>query len=105
MEWDTLAILAAMTVAAIWAGHWFPWSKLLRRDEGLPRLAAYTIGVLSIAGPLTVWLLRRDMAAATVALWVAIVSAGAATVVAWVVDALLASRDVLEVLSEPSDER
>ena len=91
----SLAIMAAIVALVILVEHWFPWQRLLHRD--CPRLAAYTLGVLAIAGPLTAWLLWAGMRGAVLALWVAIVAAGAATVLGWVVDALLAQRDTIWV--------
>ena len=92
---SSLAIMAICVALVILVEHWFPWQRLLGKE--CPRLLAYSLGVLAIAGPLTVWLLRRDMREATIALWVAIVAAGVATVSGYVVDALLWAWDVLWV--------
>ena len=91
----SLAIMAVFVALVILVEHWFPWQRLLGKE--CPRLLAYALGALAIAGPLTAWLLRRGMREATLALWVAIVAAGLATVLGYVVDALIWARDVLWV--------
>jgi hypothetical protein len=55
--------------------HYFPWRVLLRGRE-LPRLVAYTLGLLGMMGPLTAWLLERNDVELIQALWAVIVSAG-----------------------------
>lgn len=62
-------------VAAIQFGlHYFPWRLLIRRK--LPRLAAYTLGLLGIMGPFTVWLMDRGEVEIVQVLWMVIVAAG-----------------------------
>lgn len=55
--------------------HYFPWRMLLRGKK-LPRLAAYTLGLLGMMGPLTVWLLQIGELEVIKALWMVIVVAG-----------------------------
>jgi hypothetical protein len=55
--------------------HYFPWRMLLRGRK-LPRLAAYTLGLLGMMGPLTVWLWQIGEFEVIKALWMVIVAAG-----------------------------
>lgn len=55
--------------------HYFPWRMLLRGKK-LPRLAAYTLGLLGMMVPLTVWLWQIGELEVIKALWMVIVAAG-----------------------------
>lgn len=55
--------------------HYFPWRMLLRGKK-LPRLAAYTLGLLGMMVPLTVWLWQIGELEIIKALWMVIVAAG-----------------------------
>lgn len=85
--------------------HWFPWRLMLRKK--LPRLAAYILGVLALAGTLT-WLFEqwRVMGAPggrayVVGLWSVIGSGGAAVLGAhgldWLLGRLALSFDLEEL--------
>jgi hypothetical protein len=54
--------------------HYFPWRMLIGRE--LPRLAAYTLGLLGMMGPFSVWLIDRNELEILQTMWVVIVSAG-----------------------------
>ncbi|MFA6134433.1 MAG: hypothetical protein WC869_10515 [Phycisphaerae bacterium] len=95
------AILAAILAAAFLGfEHYFPWQRLLSGRD-LPRLAAYTLGVLALAIPYTIWGLCFDYADAVIACWVIIVVGGFSVLACYVLDSLLdgqlakASRDRL----------
>ena len=70
-----LWILIVMVMMAEAFLHYFPWKMLLRGKE-LPRLAAYTLGLLGMMGPLTAWLWDRNEIEVIQTLWVVIMSAG-----------------------------
>jgi hypothetical protein len=55
--------------------HYFPWRVLLRGRK-LPRLAAYTLGLLGMMGPFTAWLWERGDVEVIQTLWTVVVSAG-----------------------------
>jgi len=103
-----LLIAVLICWLALWVEHWFPWQLLLRRP--LPRLAAYILGVLAIAGPLTglYWRWMVEPApwpwAHLVGLWAVIVGSGLATMLAWGIDALVihvvATRERMELLEQ-----
>lgn len=90
----------------LWVEHWFPWRLMLRRD--LPRLAAYILGVLALAGALT-WLFDQWRVAGApgewayvAGLWAVILSGGAAVLVAhgldWVLGRLVLSWELEELV-------
>ena len=64
-----------MVMMAEFGLHYFPWKMLLRGKE-LPRLAAYTLGLLGMMGPLTAWLWDRNEMEVIQTLWAVTVSAG-----------------------------
>jgi len=70
-----LWILIVMVMMAEALLHYFPW-KMLLRGRKLPRLAAYTLGLLGMMGPLTAWLWERGESEVIQTLWAVIVSAG-----------------------------
>ena len=70
-----LWVVIVMVMMAEFGLHYFPWKMLLRGKE-LPRLAAYTLGLLGMMGPLTVWLWDRNEVEVIQTLWAVTVSAG-----------------------------
>ena len=68
-------MVIVMVMMAEFGLHYFPWKMLLRGRE-LPRLAAYTLGLLGMMGPLTAWLMDRSEWEVIQTLWVVILSAG-----------------------------
>jgi len=71
----SLLVLVLFVVITELGLHYFPWRMLLRGKE-LPRLAAYTLGLLGMMVPLTVWLWLNGEYEAIQALWMVIVAAG-----------------------------
>jgi hypothetical protein len=67
---DLIVIVAAVECVL----HYFPWRMLLNRK--LPRLSAYTLGLLGMMGPLTVWLMDHGEIEIIQTLWIVIVAAG-----------------------------
>ena len=55
--------------------HYFPWRMLLRGKK-LPRLAAYTLGLLGMMGPFTGWLWQIGEYEVIKMLWAVIIAAG-----------------------------
>ena len=55
--------------------HYFPWRMLLRGKK-LPRLAAYTLGLLGMMGPFTGWLWQIGEYEVIKMLWAVIMAAG-----------------------------
>lgn len=55
--------------------HYFPWKKFLMGRE-LPRVAAYTLGVLGLMLPFTAWLYERCEVEVIQTLWIVIFSGG-----------------------------
>ena len=55
--------------------HYFPW-RILLRGRKLPRLAAYTLGLLGMMGPLTKWLWQIGEVEIIKALWAVVIAAG-----------------------------
>ena len=68
-------VVIVMVMMAEFGLHYFPW-KMLLRGRKLPRLAAYTLGLLGMMGPLTAWLWDRGESEVIQTLWAVIVSAG-----------------------------
>ena len=66
--------LIVIVVALEFGLHYFPWRLLIRRK--LPRLAAYTLGLLGMMGPYTVWLMDRGEVEMVQTLWMVIIAAG-----------------------------
>ncbi len=85
-----VVIAAGGAALALLTLHWFPWELLLRRP--LPRLAAYTLGTLALALPLTGLFLSWDEARAALALWIVIGVGGASVAGAWKLDRLMERR-------------
>jgi hypothetical protein len=72
MEIGTLLALVMLSEAFL---HYFPW-KLLLRGKDLPRLAAYSLGLLGMMVPLSVWLWLRHEIELLHVLWMVTVGAG-----------------------------
>lgn len=70
-EW-TLIILVMLAETCL---HYFPWRMLLRGRE-LPRLGAYTLGLLAIMVPLSAWLYQNGEYDALGTLWKVTCAAG-----------------------------
>lgn len=71
----TICVLVSIVVLAEFGLHYFPWKKLLMGRE-LPRVAAYTLGVLGLMLPFTAWLYEHNEIAVIRTLWIVIVSGG-----------------------------
>ena len=67
-----LIVIVSLSEALL---HYFPWRKLLRGKE-LPRLAAYTLGLLGMMIPLSAWLWERNEMEIIQTLWIVIITAG-----------------------------
>jgi len=72
MNLSVLVLLVMITELGL---HYFPWRMLLRGKK-LPRLAAYTLGLLGMMGPFTGWLWQSGEFEIIKALWSVIVAAG-----------------------------
>lgn len=72
---NNIAVLIAMVMILEACLHYFPWKMLLRGKE-LPRVAAYTLGVLGLMVPFTAWLWERGEMEIIRMLWMVIVAGG-----------------------------
>jgi len=54
--------------------HYFPWRMLLGKE--LPRLAAYTLGLLGMMVPLSAWLMDRNEIEILQTIWMVVCAAG-----------------------------
>lgn len=54
--------------------HYFPWRKMIGRE--LPRLAAYTLGLLGLMVPFSVWLMDLGEIEIMKTLWIVIGAGG-----------------------------
>ncbi len=70
-----LWILLALVMMAELGLHYFPW-KLLLRGRELPRVAAYTLGMLGLMLPFSAWLLKRSEIEIIQVLWMVVVAGG-----------------------------
>jgi hypothetical protein len=66
--------LIVIVIATEFGLHYFPWRMLLGRE--LPRLAAYTLGLLGMMAPLSAWLMDREEIVVLQMLWTVIFTAG-----------------------------
>lgn len=64
--------------------HWLPWRKWWGKD--LPRLVAYTLGLLGIMGPFSLWLMDQGEIDVLQILWIVVVSAGFTVLAAYGLD-------------------
>lgn len=83
--------LTALVSALVQAlSHWFPWRLVLGYE--LPKVAAYTIGVLGFLLPVTVLFWRWDVVGLMVAwshlvaLWACVLASGLTVVLAYAID-------------------
>ena len=85
-----LLVASIVTVLILLVEHWFPWQSLIGRK--LPRLAAYTLGLLAIGLPLTFLYIGWGLVQAAMALWIVIGCGGSAVILAWLMDSWLENR-------------
>lgn len=78
-------VLVCLVMAIEIALHYFPWRVLLRGHK-LPRLAAYTLGLLGIMVPFSAWLWLNGKADVMGVLWLVVVSAGLTVFGLWGLD-------------------
>lgn len=76
----SIALLIALVMLSEGLLHYFPWKKLLKGRE-LPRVAAYTLGVLGLMIPFTAWLYQCNELETITVLWM-VISAGGLIVMA-----------------------
>lgn len=104
-----IIVLVAALIAALslWVMHWFPWELMLRRE--LPRLVAYTLGMLAITVPISVvhvvWMMVPEWkpvwpGAEIAALWIVVVAGGLAVLIAYGVDWILKRIAIAPELAE-----
>ncbi len=67
--------------------HWFPWQMIFR--NGLPRLLAYSFGMLGILLPFSGLMILWQEWSALVALWAVVVASGLAVIKAYGLDWML----------------
>ena len=89
MSWD-IAIAVVVAALAMLSLHWLPWRMLLGRD--LPRPAAYILGTLGMAMPLTGLFAAWGAWWAMLALWAVVAGSGLAVLGAYLFDAWLHHR-------------
>ena len=82
--WLMIGIGSLVAGLIMLALHWFPWQALLGKK--LPRLAAYILGLLGIALPLTAMLCIWSDWQALLAMWIVAVAAGVATASGYAID-------------------
>lgn len=70
-----LLTLVVIVMLAEFGLHYFPWRILLRGNE-LPRLAAYTLGLLGMMVPFSAWLWQSGEYEVISALWMVVCAAG-----------------------------
>lgn len=66
-----LIVIVALTQLGM---HYFPWRMLIGKE--LPRLAAYTLGLLGMMVPFSVWLIDHSETDVFHTLWTVIIAAG-----------------------------
>lgn len=71
----SLLMLILFVILSELGMHYFPW-RILLRGRDLPRLAAYTLGLLGMMVPLTAWLWQIGEYEVIKALWAVIMAAG-----------------------------
>jgi hypothetical protein len=88
MSLEDLIVIVALAEAFL---HYFRWRMILGGKE-LPRVAAYTFGVLGLMLPYSRWLWMRDVIQAQEAimmLWIVIVTGGLSVLVCYGIDAIV----------------
>lgn len=93
-----IAIAVVVAALALLALHWLPWISLLGRE--LPRPAAYIVGVLSMAMPLTGLFAAWSEWWAMLALWAVVVGSGLTVMGAYLFDAWLHHRQARKEAEE-----
>jgi len=78
-------VVIAFTIEAFL--HYFPWRLVFKKE--LPRIIAYTLGVLGILLPFSAWLYEQGYTQVLFTLWITTVSAGASVCLWYLVDWLL----------------
>jgi len=71
----SLLMLILFVMLAELSLHYFPW-RILLRGRKLPRLAAYTLGLLGMMVPFTAWLWQIGECEVIKALWLVVGAAG-----------------------------
>lgn len=59
-----------------WASHYFPWVRIFKKNRP-PRLVAYTVGVVTMLLPITIWAAVTGLDIPAWSLWAAAFSSGA----------------------------
>lgn len=78
--------------------HYIPWRGILRKD--LPRLARYTMGVLTLIIPLSVvWVKQQDWSN-LILVWACIIAGGLTVYVLHLVDAAIETRARADIAEE-----
>lgn len=77
MELWTVIVMVMLAEALL---HYFPWRVLLKGKE-LPRVLAYTLGMLALMAPLSAWLWERGDREVIEVMWT-VIFAGGLTVLA-----------------------
>jgi hypothetical protein len=72
MDFWVLFVMVAMAELGL---HYIPW-KLMLRGRELPRIAAYTLGMLGMMVPLSAWLCKHNEVDVVGVLWAVIFTAG-----------------------------
>jgi len=98
MQAGAIALTALVTVLLLLVEHWLPWQMFLRRE--LPRLAAYILGSLAIAVPLSVLFACEASWYELAALWIVIVAGGLAVMLAYLVDWIFRMARLADDLAE-----
>lgn len=97
MIWHILVTVVVAVLAQL-ALHWLPWRLLLGRD--LPRPAAYIVGTLAMALPLSGLFAAWGQWWSLWALWAVVAGSGLAVLGAKLFDAWLHERQVRKETSE-----
>lgn len=77
MELWTVIVMVMLAESLL---HYFPWRTLLKGKK-LPRVVAYTLGMLALMAPLSAWLWERGDREVIEAMWI-VIFAGGLTVLA-----------------------
>jgi hypothetical protein len=96
MEWVQVGLTALVSVLILLVEHYLPWPTWLGRR--LPRTAAYVLGVLGMALPLTGLMALWGLWMVVAALWGVILTGGLAVLGAYALDDMLAMRQRLHAL-------
>jgi len=79
-----ILMMALLSCVAQLAAHYLPWRRLLGRQ--LRRTEAYTIGVVLMLAPFSVWLGLQGLWRVLLALWIVIAACGAVVIGAYGLD-------------------